>query len=120
MNVRQLKSKYLLDVTPTMHKVRRLSLFVAIESAINGGVLSVTGLGRNIDNRAYEKHRIKRVDRLCGNVHLQQEIPLVYSRMCAAILAKINNLVFMLIGQTWILVSNIFSFVHRLPPKDVH
>ena len=54
----------------TMHKIRRLSLFAAIESTINGGSLSVTGLGRNIDNRAYEKHRIKRVDRLCGNVHL--------------------------------------------------
>jgi hypothetical protein len=88
MNVKQLISKYLLDVTPTMHKIRRLSLFAAIESTINGGVLSVTGLGRNIDNRAYEKHRIKRVDRLCGNVHLQQEIPLVYSQMCAAIVGQ--------------------------------
>jgi len=47
MNVKQLLSKYLLDVTPTMHKIRRLSLFAAIESTINGGVLSVTGLGRN-------------------------------------------------------------------------
>tara|TARA_R110002167_G_C12606442_1_gene645535 strand:- start:28 stop:1221 length:1194 start_codon:yes stop_codon:yes gene_type:complete len=88
MNVKQLLSKYLLDVTPTMHKIRRLSLFAAIESTINGGVLSVTGLGRNIDNRAYEKHRIKRVDRLCGNVHLQQEIPLVYRQMCAAIVGQ--------------------------------
>lgn len=85
MNVRQLLSKYLVNVTPNMHKTRRLSLFSAIESTINGGVLSVTGLGRNIDSRAYEKHRIKRVDRLCGNVHLQQEIPLVYSQMCTAI-----------------------------------
>ena len=40
-----------------MHKIRRLRLFAAIESTINGGVLFVTGLGRNIDNRAYEKHR---------------------------------------------------------------
>jgi hypothetical protein len=88
MNVKQLLAKYLLDVTPIMHKIRRSSLFAAIESTINGGVLSVTGLGRNIDNRAYEKHRIKRVDRLCGNVHLQQEIPLVYSHMCAAIVGQ--------------------------------
>ncbi|KKO47499.1 transposase, partial [Arsukibacterium sp. MJ3] len=71
-----------------MHKVRRLSLFAAIESTINGGVLSVTGLGRNIDNAAHEKHRIKRVDRLCSNVNLQQEIPLVYSKMCAVIVGQ--------------------------------
>jgi hypothetical protein len=88
MNVKQLLSKYLFNVTPNMHKIRRLSLFAAIESTINGGVLSVTGLGRNVDSRAYEKHRIKRVDRLCGNVHLQQEIPLVYSQMCTAIVGQ--------------------------------
>jgi hypothetical protein len=71
-----------------MHKVRRLSLFAAIESTINGGVLSVTGLGRNIGNPADEKHRIKCVDRLCGNVHIQQEISLIYSQMCAAIVSQ--------------------------------
>jgi hypothetical protein len=91
MNVKQLLSKYILDVTPTMHKVRRLGLFAVIESTINGGVLSITGLGRKIDNRAYEKHHIKRVNRLCGNVHLQQEIPLVYSRICAAIVDQNKN-----------------------------
>jgi hypothetical protein len=32
MNVKQLLSKYLSDVTPTMHKVRRLSLFATVES----------------------------------------------------------------------------------------
>ncbi|MFQ3221399.1 MAG: hypothetical protein ACI96W_003787 [Paraglaciecola sp.] len=88
MNVKQLLSKYLLDVTPTMHKIRRQSLFTAIESTINGGVLFAMGLGRKIDNLAYQKYRIKRVDRLCGNVHLQQEIPLVYNQMCAAIVGQ--------------------------------
>jgi hypothetical protein len=88
MDVKQSISKYLLDVTPTMHKIRRLSLFVVIKSTLNGGSLSVTGLGRNIDNPAYEKHRIKRVDRLCGNVHFQQEIPLIYCQMCAAIVGQ--------------------------------
>ena len=86
MNVKQILSKCLTHITPTMHKVRRLSLFAAIESTLNGGTLSVTGLGRNIDNCAYEKHRIKRVDRLCSNVHLRQEILSVYHRMCAALI----------------------------------
>lgn len=88
MNVKQTLSKYLTEITPTMHKIRRRSLFAAIESTINGGALSVTGLGRNIDNPAYEKHRIKRVDRLCSNVNLQQEIPLVYSQMCAVVVGQ--------------------------------
>ncbi len=64
-----------------MHKTRRLSLFAAIESAINGGSLSITGLGRNIDNKAKEKHRIKRVDRLCNNINLHGEINAIYQQM---------------------------------------
>jgi len=74
-------SKHLIFVTPLMHKVRRLSLFASIESAMDGGSLSVTGLGRNINNHAKEKHRIKRVDRLCNNHHLQRETKLIYARM---------------------------------------
>ena len=88
MNVKQTLSKYLANITPIMHKTRRLSFFAAIESTLNGGALSVTGIGRNINNNAFEKHRIKRVDRLCSNVHLQQEIPLIYSRMCASLMGQ--------------------------------
>ena len=81
MKAKSFLSKILHDVTPSMHKTRRLSLFAAIESAINGGSLSVTGLGRNIDNKAKEKHRIKRVDRLCNNINLHHEINTVYQQM---------------------------------------
>jgi len=44
---------------PLMHKTRRFSLFADIESAMYGGSLSITGLGRNITNKAKEKHKIK-------------------------------------------------------------
>jgi len=81
MKAQSFLSKTLLNVTPSMHKIRRLSLLAAIESAINGGSLSVTGLGRNIDNKAKEKHRIKRVDRLCNNINLHSEITAIYQYM---------------------------------------
>ena len=81
MKARSFLSKMLLSVTPSMHKTRRLSLFAAIESAINGGSLSVTGLGRNIDNKAKEKHRIKRVDRLCNNINIHRETKAIYQQM---------------------------------------
>lgn len=79
MNVDQLISKHLHFVTPLIHKIRRLSLFCAEQSVMNGADLSVTGLGRNIDNKALEKHRIKRVDRLCNNSYLRREIESIYS-----------------------------------------
>jgi len=70
-----------------MHKNRRLSLFAAVESAVNGGCLSVTGLGRNIDNDVKEKHRIKRVDRLCNNTNLHGEINTIYHQMRASLIS---------------------------------
>lgn len=83
MNAKQVLSKCLSVVTPNMHKVRRLSLFAAIESIMNGGSLSVTGLGRNISNKnkALEKHKIKRMDRLCSNGKLQSEVFSIYFLM---------------------------------------
>ncbi len=51
LNAKQVLSKCLSLVTPLMHKTRRQSLFSAIESSMNGGSLSITGLGRDIDRK---------------------------------------------------------------------
>ena len=48
---------------------------------MNGGSLSITGLDRDIDSKAMEKHKIKRVDRLCDNPNLHREIEFIYTRM---------------------------------------
>ncbi|UCX05707.1 hypothetical protein FJ709_15165 [Shewanella glacialimarina] len=48
MNAKHVLSKCLSFVTPLMHKTLRLSLFAAIESSMNGGSLSITGLGRQL------------------------------------------------------------------------
>ncbi|EDQ00808.1 IS10R, transposase [Shewanella benthica KT99] len=69
----------------------RLSLFAAIESSMNGSSLSITGLGRNIDNIAKEKHKIKRVDRLCSNVNIHRKIEFVYARMVYLLVGKMKQ-----------------------------
>ncbi|MDT3320706.1 IS4 family transposase [Shewanella sp. SP1S2-4] len=81
MNAKHVLSKCLSLVTPLMHKTRRQSLFSAIESSMNGGALSITGLGREIESKAMEKHKIKRVDRLCSNTYLHRDIEFIYTRM---------------------------------------
>ena len=91
MNARQVLSKCLFLVTPLMHKTRRQSLFSAIESSMSGGSLSITGLGRNIDNNAKEKHKIKRVDRLCSNTNLHGDIELIYTRMAYLLVGKMSQ-----------------------------
>lgn len=91
MNAKQVLSKCLSLVTPLMHKTRRLSLFSAIESSMNGGSLSITGLGRNIDSNALEKHKIKRVDRLCNNPNLHRDIEFIYTRMAYLLVDKMEQ-----------------------------
>jgi hypothetical protein len=91
MNAKQVLSKCLSLVTPLMHKTLRSSLFAAIESSMNGGSFSITRLGRNITNKAKEKHKIKRVDRLCNNANVHREIELVYTRMAYLLVGKMKQ-----------------------------
>jgi len=91
MNVPRFLSRSVARVTPTMHKIRRACFFAAIESAMSGGSLSVTGLGRNICNMAREKHRIKRVDRLCSNVKFHREIKSIYHRLAMQVIGQLHR-----------------------------
>ncbi|MGI2111961.1 IS4-like element ISShfr1 family transposase, partial [Shewanella frigidimarina] len=91
MNAKQVLSKCLSLVTPLMHKTRRQSLFSAIESSMNGGALSITGLGRDIESKAKEKHKIKRVDRLCSNPYLHRDIEFIYTRMTCLLVGKMKQ-----------------------------
>ena len=78
MNVRPILTNFLYSVTPSMHACRRDALEKCIRSASTKNHLSVTSLGRCIEGKAYEKHRIKCADRLLSNVNLQLEISDIY------------------------------------------
>jgi hypothetical protein len=53
-----------------------------VESALNQNALTVTSIGRGIAGDAYEKHSIKRCDRLLSNEHLYRETTNIYGRIC--------------------------------------
>jgi len=89
MNVSRFLSRSVARVTPTMHKTRRACFFAAIESCLGGGSLSITGLGRNIRNRAREKHRIKRMDRLCGNGKFHRDIVPIYHQLSRLLVGRL-------------------------------
>jgi len=86
MRVQSIVNTFLNDVTPTMHKVRRASLYASLTSLLQGSPLSITGIGRNITSQTSEKHQIKRSMRLCRNPHLHTEIQAIYSRMALRII----------------------------------
>ncbi|MEP1445561.1 MAG: hypothetical protein ABJK37_05510 [Paraglaciecola sp.] len=78
MNEVVILKKFLTAVTPKMHKVRRASLTSCVSSLLNGATASVTCMGRGISSAAYEKHRIKRADRLLSNKHIVNEQLSIY------------------------------------------
>jgi hypothetical protein len=64
-----------------VHSKRLAALLLCVRALVEGGRLTVTGLGRALSTRTSQKHAIKRVDRLLSNGRLRKEIP----RFCAQI-----------------------------------
>jgi len=81
MHATQIINTHLKKMCQAIHKKRMKALMSMVEACIQGKKLSVTGLGRAIKNAVYEKHNIKRADRLMGNLALNQERGLVYQMM---------------------------------------
>ena len=88
MHAEKLCHKWLADVFPEMHKVRRLALGAVVSGVLRRGRLTVTALGRSIRSTAKVKHNIKRADRLCSNSHLQRESAELYARMSEQIVGE--------------------------------
>lgn len=53
----------------------------AVEAGLKGASVSITELGRTLSGPACIKHKIKRMDRLAGNRHLNSERMAVYGAM---------------------------------------
>ena len=82
MNARSLLTNIISLVSDKMHKRRRDALLACVQSLMNGSAASVTSIGHGIRGKVFEKHRIKRADRLLSNANLQDEVPLIYTVLC--------------------------------------
>ena len=87
MHARAIVRDFLSDACSGMHRTRAGAVVATVASALEGGPLTVTSLGRGLGGRAFEKHRIKRVDRLLSNRHLQSERTGLYTDLARRILA---------------------------------
>ncbi|WP_286271155.1 IS4 family transposase [Thalassotalea hakodatensis] len=88
MNALPILKKTLTLVTLKMHARRRTSLVLSLESLLMGANATVTNLGRGINSKAKEKHRIKRADRLLSNTHLQREAFSIYQSLAKFTIGK--------------------------------
>jgi len=77
-----------LQKTGSIHKKRLASLFDIVETAMQTQYVTLTGLGRRLPSSAKVKHKIKKVDRLLGNKHLQQERIEIYKQLSRRLIGK--------------------------------
>jgi len=82
MNATDIFNKIIPFVSPNMHKTRQKALIVCSQSLAQGNMASVTNIGRGITSNAYEKHKIKRADRLLSNTNIQRESLSIYGHIC--------------------------------------
>ena len=81
--------KLLLQSVPAMHATRLNTFMAAVQALTQGAKASVTSLGRGLTGRVYDKHKIKRMDRLLSNPHLQQETQAIYSTLTQQLLTAL-------------------------------
>ncbi len=79
MNALSIVNNVVSLVSYKMHKARRDAVTACVKSLLNGSAATVTSIGRGINTKAFEKHRIKRADRLLSNPHLLRETPFIYA-----------------------------------------
>jgi len=73
--------KRLQKAVPSIHLTRLNSLMAAVGAVLCGAQVSITSLGRRISNPAFVKHKIKRIDRLVGNLRLAQDRRALYTTL---------------------------------------
>jgi hypothetical protein len=104
-------SQLLVARTVIEHTARVTALIRAVGALLVGGRLSLTDLGRNMSGSGHAKHRIKAVDRLLGNRHLQRERDAIYRAIAAKLLAGNSRPVIVVdwsdfeLGRKWLMLK---------------
>lgn len=80
MPARSLCQKSFKNILEPLHLYRRQSLIEATSVVINGASLTlIFSIGRDLSGVASVRHKIKRIDRLRGKSHLQNEVSDTFS-----------------------------------------
>ena len=73
-----------------IHAARLNTCYLAVQSLVGGAMASVTSLGRGLSGSAYDKHKIKRIDRLLSNQALHQALKTLYSALVGTLLKGLS------------------------------
>ncbi len=76
---------------PSIHATRLDSVVATVQSIVYGARATVTSLGRGLSGKVYDKHKIKRVDRLLSNSFLYRERHVIYQALTRRLLQQVSE-----------------------------
>ncbi|EAO7713766.1 IS4 family transposase [Salmonella enterica] len=90
MSARQVCQNFFCGALAPFHKYRQNALLDATIALINGASLTLTSIGRYLPGTAQVKNKIKRVDRLLGNVSFHHDIPLIFRNIISMLTNRLS------------------------------
>ena len=81
MHTAKILYKKIIESVPSIHSVRLTAFIATVEALVRGSRATVTSMGRGLLGNTYDKHKIKRVDRLLSNHHLFNESLSIYTTL---------------------------------------
>ena len=91
MHTTKVLHKLLAQSVPSIHAARLNSVIASVQALAQGARATVTALGRGLTGKAYDKHKIKRVDRLLSNAQLYQERHSIYCALTRRLLLGLSQ-----------------------------
>jgi len=91
MHATQVLNTHIYKMCQDIHKVRWKALMSTVTALLQGKKLSVTGLGRSMPGESYEKHQIKKADRLIGNLYLNHEREHIYRALAHLVIGRCHQ-----------------------------
>ena len=88
MRATQVLNTHIYKMCQDIHQGRWNALMSTVTALLQGKKLSVTGLGRAMPGESYEKHKIKKADRLIGNLYLNQERKPIYRALAHLLIGR--------------------------------
>ena len=93
MHTAKVLHKLLIQSVPSIHATRLNTVIVSVQALTQGARATVTSLGRGLMGKAYDKHKIKRVDRLLSNARLYQERHSIYNALTRRLLLGLSEVI---------------------------
>ena len=93
MHAAKVLHKLLRQSVPSIHATRLNAVIATVQSLTQGARATVTSLGRCLSAQTYDKHKIKRVDRLLSNTPLYHERHAIYTALTRRLLNGLSGVI---------------------------